>query len=289
MTSSSNTSETPPAASVVQYVRFSLPEFTPHDPDTWFSAAEHIFQAHKVETEDTKFANVLQYLSGADLSHIKDIIPSTTIKDKYTQAKDRLTQIYGRSRVDEITRLINGTDFAPNMRPSVILAKMKSIAGKDCAKDEIFRSLWIQKLPQRTRELLSINAKLSLEEQAKMADCLFDTYTTTISAVDAVSPIPIHTPNPPNYGNDNAMLMTMITQIQTQISAIQTNQKALEERLSDSRRFRKNHRFRSPSPFRRNTQITNGLCYYHSRFGEKAYKCAVGCKNFKSENGDRGL
>lgn len=40
--------------------RFTLPEFTPHDSEMWFAAAEHIFRAHSVVAEDAKFAGILQ-------------------------------------------------------------------------------------------------------------------------------------------------------------------------------------------------------------------------------------
>lgn len=42
--------------------------------------------------------------------------------------------------------------------------------------------MWIQRLPQRTREILSINTKLSLDEQAQLADQLYTTYKSSNSS-----------------------------------------------------------------------------------------------------------
>lgn len=293
----------------MKITRFTLPEFTPDDPDTWFAAVEHIFRSNDVDTEDKKFSNILQYLTGSDLSHIKDIIPSDSA-DKYTQAKTRLTQIYGRGKLEQISRLLNGTDIDPNMKPSIILAKLRNAAGAKCTNDDIFRGIWLQKLPQRTKEMLAINASLSLDDQAKMADCLYEAYqqSNQISAIQPQLQMPGMQPNTssfqPQSTNLNATqatptsnvsldafntLMTLFQGLQTQISAIQTNQKSFEEKLSN-RTYQqrpnnyRNRRFRSPSPYRKNLNIVDGLCYYHTKFGERAYKCAKGCKNYERGN-----
>lgn len=48
----------------VKITKFVMPEFTPADPETLFKASKHIFNANHIDTEETKFSQVLQYLPG---------------------------------------------------------------------------------------------------------------------------------------------------------------------------------------------------------------------------------
>lgn len=49
----------------------------PADPETWFSVSEHTFNVNHIVTEEAKLKHVLQYLTGTELSQIKDVITSS--------------------------------------------------------------------------------------------------------------------------------------------------------------------------------------------------------------------
>lgn len=84
-------------------------------------------------------------------------------------------QIHGKSRLEQLTKLLQGVDIHSNTKPSVILNKMRNL-GPTSDSNEILRSMWLQKLPQRTREILAINTDQSLDHQTELADRLYETY-----------------------------------------------------------------------------------------------------------------
>ncbi|XKL61490.1 hypothetical protein PGB90_008547 [Kerria lacca] len=119
---------TPPVPTVSKFVKFSLPSFSTDDPETWFAAAQHIFNSNSMKTEDGRFLYLLQYLGPLELSHIKDIIISSC-QNKYTATKERLIRIHGTNKQEKIRRLLDGTDINVNEKPSISLAKFKGALG----------------------------------------------------------------------------------------------------------------------------------------------------------------
>jgi len=294
---------TPPDAQT-KIVRFNLPDFTRADPETWFVAVEIIFEANKVTLQQERFSYILQHIDSTELSHIRDILVSSAT-DKYTRTKNRLIQVHGKTRTERLTQLLQGADIPTNCKPSVILASIKHLAGS--AEDspemkEIIQSIWIQKLPARTREMLAPCSTQPLAVLEEMADRLYVTYESigaSVAAIanstPAVAPIPPNLPAsvPPTQSFDMGMIMSMLSSMQAQISAIAAKQ---DERSRDRQRsptpYRGRHRSysrskaRSDSPRPNNSapELFNGLCWYHHTFGTYARGCAPGCLRAPSEN-----
>lgn len=262
-------------------VRFTLPDFTPNDPEIWFSAVDHIFRTNSITSEEEKFSSLLQYIDSTELGHIRDIIPSNS-PTKYSQAKARLQQIHGRSRLEQINKLLQGVDTNTQTKPSVILNKMRSLVGPECTSDEIIRSIWLQKLPARTKEILAVNNELSLDKQAEMADRLFETYEIQNYSTQNVAAV---SHNNDITQNSVEMLINMIHNLQTQISAI--NNRGRSPTRTSFRTRSRSRQYRSPSA-NRTPQMFNGLCWYHHTFGTNARKCTPGCNSY-SENTMGGL
>jgi len=289
---SSSTNNTTIASNQIHIAKFVLPEFTNNDPEAWFAAVEHILLANKVTNDTDRFSHVLQAIPATMLTHMKDIINSTT-QDKYEQAKLHLLQFYGQSEEERISRLLSGVDITLSTKLSIIWAKMKSIVGN---KSNVVKSMWHQKLPQRMREMLAYNVKLAIQDQVNMADSLYEVYQTTenqlqvseinndptVKPVTAATAATTSTANSSNNDNMLQTILTLVQGLQAQISAVQSKQAHLEHGSylrgrSRERHENRNRNYRSPSPFGRNKTITNGLCSYHSKFGDSAYRCAPGC------------
>lgn len=272
-------------------VKFSLPDFMPNHTDVWFSAVDQIFKTQAVLSEDEKFSCLLQYIDASELSHIRDIITSEAA-DKYTRAKTRLQQIHGKSRLEQLTKLLQGVDITSQTKPSVILNKMRNLVGPNCDSNEILRSMWLQRLPQRTREILAIKTDQSLDHQAELADRLYETYETTnfnnfssnVAAVasntyEVTQNIPKVQQPPEMPQQPYELLIQMMQNLQCQISALQTDKSRREEHEPRPyrRRFPSRNRGRSPSPYRNTTEMINGESWYHHTFGASARKCSPGC------------
>lgn len=260
--------------------KFTLPDFTPNDPETWFAAVEHIFLVNNITSDDVKFANLLQYLDGSELCHIKDIISSTET-GKYGKSKSRLIQIHGKSQLEQLTKLLKGVDTDYQMKPSVVLTKMRNLVGPEASGTELLRSIWLQKLPPRTCEILAIDNSKSLEQQAQMADRLYETYESNYYNSTRNNTVAATT----SANSDLTALVNLIKNLQVEIAEIKTEQK-----ISNQNRSRPFYRNRSRSRGSRSvsegrTQFYGELCWYHHNFGTNARKCAPGCsQNQNSEN-----
>lgn len=254
-------------------VKFHLPEFTANDPETWFSAVEHIFRVNLVSSEDEKFSSLLQCLDATQLGFIRDILASTS-QSKFTDAKERLVQIHGRSLTEQIQKMLKNVESSFD-KPSVILTKMKNIVGSS-QNTELLKSIWLQKLPPRTAEILAINPDLSLDQQAKTADRLHDHNTNVVQPqVYAVATT--------NDSNNMSHLLEMLGKLTTQVASLQQQMDSQNNHHSRARHrnFRGNR-----SRSRSRPELTNGVCWYHTTFKAQAYKCVPGCNFSKntSEN-----
>ncbi|XP_065205457.1 uncharacterized protein LOC135835213 [Planococcus citri] len=210
---------------VPKVVRFTLPSFTPSDPKTWFAAVEHIFTANEIEDEAAKFSNLLQHLESDQLSYICDVISSKTDKKKFSSARDKLTSVYGQSRSQEISKLLQDTHVEEGLKPSIVLGKLRTLAGENFDKD-LLKSIWLKKLPKRTREFLAVS-EAGIDEQAKLADRLFETYesngfsTASVQSANvlATQQASSAAPPPANTTASNAtneLLLSMLQNLQAQ-------------------------------------------------------------------------
>lgn len=273
----------PPAAPTIgKFVKFSLPAFSTDDPETWFAAAHHIFSSNAVQTEDEKFSYLLQCLGPLELSHIKDIIISAG-QNKYTSTKERLIRIHGTSKQEKIRKILSGTDINPNEKPSVSLAKLKGALGPDMAAGDgdLLSSIWLQKLPARTREFLTLYTDETLEKQAEIADKLFETYEKSVGFQVAAVSAPS---GPAIQSNQMEVLIALLQNLTTQVAAIKLEQSSDRGRSHQRRSSPGTTPHRGRSRSRRRTEIIDGKCWYHHKYPDSARGCAPGCSFFQSGN-----
>lgn len=288
-------------------VKFNLPEFNSQDPETWFVAVEIIFTSNKVTADEERFSYLLQHLDSQELVHLRDILTSKAA-NRYEQSKKRLIQVHGKSRTEQLTQLLRGASIPTNCKPSIILANIKHYAGVAADTPEmkdILHSIWIQKLPTRTREILAPSSNQPLEKQAEIADILYETYECHNNQIAAVSNTSVNpqtmstlSSNSNSVQNstsaststpavDFSLLLSMMSSMQAQISAIAAKQ---EERSRSRQRSptpynarRRYSRNRSRNASESRAQFYDGECWYHNTFGQKARKCIPGCKKAGNE------
>lgn len=274
-----------------KFVKFHLPDFNRADPETWFVAVEIIFKANKVDSDDEKFSYILQHIDSTELSNLRDILVSTAA-DKYVRTKERLIQVHGKSRTEQLTQLLQGASIPTNCKPSVTLQSIKNLAGAAADSEDmkdIILSMWLQRLPTRTREILAPSSNQSLAIQAEIADRLYVTYESSGGAVAAISsattnssslPVPgssVSNPQPADLG----LLLSMLTSMQAQISAIaaqQEDRSRSRNRSPTPHRHYSHYRSRSRGSGPERGELIDGVCWYHRTFGTRARGCAPDCK-----------
>src|SRR5690606_13928043 len=140
---------------------------------------------------------------------------------------------------------------------------MQQLAGPGADNNELIKELFLGRLPRQVRIVLSTSEERStLQQLAETADKMIEVIDLPSSNVNAIS--------------DNSRF----SRFESQLSELTAEVQSLKlSRDRSKRRFTRRHS-RSRSRSRRNS---NGFCFYHDRFRERARKCEQPC-SFKPSN-----
>jgi hypothetical protein len=197
-----------------------------------------------------------------------------------------------------MSRLLSGTNIDVTQRPSIVLARLKEALGPSPSESDckILRSIWLQKLPARTREFLIIYQDDPLDKQANVADRLFEQYEKPSSAPTAsVSAVSSGDNMNASQAVQPDMVLALLRNLTLQVAEIRAERSRERSRgnsclqsrnVSPSNYNRYRSRGNSPHPGPRSTSRPrrpdwyDGKCWYHAKFGEKARNCVSGCSSY---------
>lgn len=240
----------------VARVAFRPPPFWDTNPRIWFFQLESQFKLAGITADETKFHSVISAVDTKTLSRVADILEKPPLANMYDTLKERVLDLYSRSDSARLRLLFQDIQLGDG-RPSQLLQDMKNLAEGDI-KDDVLKSLWLQRLPLTAQQILSISTD-TLSNLAKIADKILE-----------ISPI---TPTVTALARPNEL-----NSIEAELVEIKKTLKQLQERRDPRNRFRSNSgsrdRFRSTSKSRKNA---NSFCWYHRRFADKASKCVKPC------------
>ena len=243
------TDEANPPTATGYAVSLKLPDFWPSDPELWFALAEALFTAQNVTQEKTKFSHVVRVLPARYASEVRDIILRPP-EQPYKVLNAELTKCVCPSKRQRLQQHLHVEDLG-DRQPSQLLRYMLKLRG-DAVRDEIFRELFLQKLPIPIRPALATHKDATLNQLAEIADDMAE----------------VQGPQPPVYQvqKENGPEITAIQSELLKISKIFQSQS------------RSTHEQR-PSPSQ------SGICWYHERFGANAKKCREPCE-FRTQPGN---
>jgi len=233
------TDEPNPPTATAYAVSLKLPDFWPSDPELWFAQAEALFTAQNITQEKTKFGHVVRVLPARYASEVRDIILRPP-EQPYKVLKAELTKRVCPSKRQRLQQLLHVEDLG-DRKPSQLLRYMLKLRGDavlDANRDEIFRELFLQKLPITIRTALATHKDATLNQLAEMADDMAE----------------VQGPQPPVYQvqKENDPEITAIQSELLKISKMLQSRSTHEQRPSHSQ---------------------SGICWYHERFGSNAKKC----------------
>lgn len=247
-------------------VSIKLPPFWPQKPDIWFCQVEAQFKLKRITQEGTRFDYLLAQLEPQFLENIYDLVDSTD-QDKYTQAKKRLISIFRESEEAQIKKLTSGLELG-YLKPSQLLRKMQSLAGKSDFSEKVLKTLWLEKLPEHVRSILVI-AEGDITKLAQLAD--------KVCEVRTVDEVHVKTPSQPSPTSNMSLeaLTRAIEDLQKQLCELKSQGTGRSRSSSRS----SNHS-RSSSRGRPRYNPQGKFCYYHFRFGTrcKPEKCSQPCQ-----------
>lgn len=237
-----------------------LPQFWTDSPRLWFAQFEAIIAPQK-QGEDYKYNMVISKLPKEVVHQVSDILTNPPSENKYSTIKERLINCYEESEHRRFHRLLSEMDLG-DQKPSQLLRKMKE-AGCGKINDDTIRLLWLRQLPASLTAILSVTNNISLENLSELADKIYENLTY----------------NKKNT-QETAVDINLVTNISSQLEAMRIEINALRSIRENQPMQRSKYQTRHAPHFRsrsRHRNSHNGLCYFHNRFKQDAYKCNKPC------------
>ncbi|XP_076545673.1 uncharacterized protein LOC143305527 [Osmia lignaria lignaria] len=217
-----------------------LPPFWKENPVLWFAQVEAAFDLARITSDETKYRHVITHLDQVVLPFVADILTQPPARGKYEAIKNKIIGTFDESPESKLRHVLRGRGLGDE-KPSYYLQRIRNLAGGQISEN-VLRSLFLDQLPDNIRSILAISETQDLGKLALQADKIIEMQAINVAAVSsaprAVSP----------HGR---------------MAALQDQRR----RRSGSREGRSPHRARS----------SDGLCFYHRRFAERAHRCVIPC------------
>ena len=229
-------------------VALKLPTFWAEQPKIWFAQAEAQFALREITKETTKFYHVVSALDQQTAGRLLDVLDAPPQGDSYTALKSRLLQTYGLGRRERATKLLHMSGLG-DRKPSALMDEMLSLLdGHESCF--LFESLFLEQLPEDLRLQLADDAFTDPRKLAAKADILWQAKTTPPQEIGKVS-----AQRPPTT-------RTSTTHATTRDGTRPTPKKTPAE--------------------------TSGMCWYHAKFGSRAWQCQPPCNFTTTGNANAG-
>lgn len=248
-----------------------VPPFWAEEPEIWFAQVEGQFAISGITSDATKFNYVIGHLDNQHSREVKDIIINPPPTDKYGKLKAELIKRLCASNEKKMKQLLMHEELG-DRKPSQFLRHLRDLAGIN-VPDDLLQTIWTSRLPHGVQAVLAGQpARTSLENLADLADRVTE-LTSSTPRVAAVAE-ETHT----SVIND---LTREVAELRRQVQRM-TSERSNRSRRNSGGRNRSSSRQRSNSNYRKFP-----MCWYHSKFGEKARACVRPC-DFKQVNSQGG-
>lgn len=241
-----------------------IPPFWPEKPAIWFAQVEGQFTVMQVTDDTAKFYHILATLDRQYAAEVEDVL---TGPPNYQRLKDELIKRLSVTRENNVKQLLTHEQLG-SRKPSQFLRHLQHLAGPDVPGDFI-KTIWISRLPISIQPIVASQPTLPLDALAELADRVHDiaapaphvAATTAMAATSATTLTPIEE------------LARQVTELTKQVNALtaQSQHRARSTERRGGQRSRSNSR-RSLSNYKRYP-----VCWYHTKYGQKARRCNKPC------------
>ena len=265
---------------------FRLPPYSPEEPDLWLLQVQCAFDVSGVESDETRFKLLVANLPVSIAAQVKDVIRSSR---SFAVLSAALQSRLAQSRADRLQALLSRQQLG-DQKPTALLRSMRNelaAAGDAPIDTELFRTLFLQRLPQPVRAALALlPADSALDALAEAADRYLDASGPDPRIAAVVAPQP-----PPPAAAARAApsgLEAIVASLVSKMEHLEASNRRLEDALrrgrSPSRRRQAPRSPRPPTPAHAATPPRDAYCYYHRRFGSRARRCESPCSWTPAEN-----
>lgn len=198
------------------------------------------------------------------LTQVADLL-TTPSDDPYAQLRQRLISIYGESEARRIQKLLEDTQLG-SQRPSQLYRQMLQLAGSTLSTD-VVKTLWLRNLPARVQEILVAMRQEDIEALTSVADKIMEEVRPEVyDARHGVQLGANQTSTSQGNTNSHDAILEELRKLRAEVADLRRRcRSSSRDRRSNSRQ-----RGRSKSP-------SEGLCFFHRKFQEKARNCRPPC------------
>ncbi|XP_059060189.1 uncharacterized protein LOC131853339 [Achroia grisella] len=260
----------------VYKVSVRVPPFWPEEPEIWFAQVEGQFSISGITNDATKFNYVISQLDNKYSREVKDIIISPPATQKYDKLKAELIKRLTASNENKLKQLLMHEELG-DRKPSQFLRHLKGLAGID-VPDDFLKTIWISRLPHGVQTVLAGQpATTHVDDLADLADRVND--------LTVVSPR-VASINQASSNTELSDLRREVAELRRQMQSLTTNRGIQQQH--QQRPSRRTTRSRSRSKSRSQSNYRKfPICWYHSKFGDKASHCIHPC-DFKMAGNSMG-
>lgn len=245
---------------LVQRIAVRLPAFWFDKPAVWFAQAEAQFALSNIRAELTKYYHVISNLDVRAASEVEDIINAPPAELPYTNLRRTLIERLSSSEEQRVRQLLHDEELG-DRKPSQFLRHLKSLAGPIVIQPNLLRQLWLRRLPTQVQTVLATRPELSLEQISDLADKIVE--ISTLPAVHAVAPAQGEVDQ-----SVSSEILIALKNLSLEVNELRSRRDRTPQRSRDSRSRSR----------RRSNSRSDKLCWYHSRFGDKARRCLSPCE-----------
>lgn len=252
-----------------------LPNFWQSLPLEWFMQIEAIFATRNITSQLTRFNHVVAALPSEVITTVIDVIQDNRdgATNQYDKLKAALLARLTKSESRRIEELLNGTPMG-DRTPSEYYRHLRAVAGTSkSVNDDLLVKLWLRNLPALVQTAVTASGKTAPTEMTKVADEVYEVYERQAKFAPMASTTSIS-----ELVSQNQRLLAEVAALKKSFS----DMSYANQSRNRSRSRERDNRSRTQTPS--GSTGTNGLCWYHNKYGDAARKCRDPCTKSKSSN-----
>lgn len=267
-------------------IRLERPPAYEGDAALWFCQLEAQFDVARLG-DINRYRLALSFLPQSVLKSVKSFIenpPKSNIFASFKKAVLTKQSISEQGRLKYLLESVQGRD----KKPSDVFNDMKNTCG-EIASESLLKMIWLNKLPDRIHFQLISHQEEDIQDLLLLADKYWESINGECSG-DSLNVASLSSERN-NYSKLEKQIRDLTDFVHEKLNSSNNNNNR-NSRSNDyndnfqhnNRRFtrnRSNSRNRSHSHDRSNN---NDVCYYHRKFGDRAFRCVLPCKVGKIKN-----
>jgi hypothetical protein len=238
-----------------------LPDFQADSPQYWFDCLDSTFATANITQSITKFHWAVSKLPFSLTPTIRPLTRNpTAVADPYKELKELLLQSYGMTDEQRTNKWLDYPMCGSDTRPSVLWDNLTALQPATLKEAQI--ALFIRKLLRHISAMINTRSFDTMLEMVQRCNQLWASQTPE----EAASAAAAAAADPWQHSSlRNAHARRSPSPYRRKTPG------------GDKAGDKADRRRRSPTPGAAKGGRNDGLCFYHSRFGNKAHKCERGC------------